>query len=71
MVENQGGHTRPEPTATLPTSISPRLRDILARSRMTSREGRDDVGRAESPDLPLHVLSEDKYGEVVLERLHE
>ena len=24
---------------------------------------------AESPDPPLHVLSEDKYGEVVLERL--
>ena len=27
----RGGHTRPEPAVTLPTSISPRLRDILAR----------------------------------------
>ena len=54
---------------TLPTSISPRLRDILVRSRMTSREGRGDEGGAESPDPPLHALSEDKYGEVVLERL--
>jgi len=36
---------------------------------MTIRERRDDGGGAESPDPPLHVLSEDKYGEVVLERL--
>ena len=36
---------------------------------MTSSEGRGDGGWAESPDPPLHVLSEDKYGEVVLERL--
>ena len=36
---------------------------------MTSREGVDDWRMAESPYPPLHVLSEDKYGEVVLERL--
>ena len=36
---------------------------------MASGEGVDDGRRAESPDPPLHVLSEDKYGEVVLERL--
>ena len=55
----------------MPTSISPRLRDILARSRMTSRGRGGDDGGAEGPDPPLHVLSEDKYGEVVLERLQE
>ena len=53
----------------LPSSISPRLRDILARSRIASSGGSDGGGGAESPDPPLHVLSEDKYGEVVLERL--
>ena len=31
--------------------------------------GSDGAGGAGSPDPPLHVLSEDKYGEVVLERL--
>ena len=31
--------------------------------------GSDGEGGAASPDPPLHVLSEDKYGEVVLERL--
>ena len=67
--ENQRGHTRLKPPAALPSSISPRLRDILARSRMTSRKGRGDDGGSESSDPPLHVLSEDKYGEVVLERL--
>ena len=36
---------------------------------MTSRERMSEGGGAESPDPPLHVLSEDKYGEVVLERL--
>ena len=36
---------------------------------MTSRERRGDEGGTESPDPPLHVLSEEKYGEVVLERL--
>ena len=36
---------------------------------MASSEGGDDGRRAESPDQPLHVLSEDKYAEVVLERL--
>ena len=55
----------------LPSSISPRLRDILARSRITSRERRGDRVGADSPDPPLHVLSEDKYGEVVLERLQK
>ena len=60
------GHTRPEPPVALPSSISPRLRDILARSQMASRGGSDGGGGAESPDPPLHVLSEDKYGEVVL-----
>ena len=30
-----------------------------------------NVGRADSSDPPLHVLREDKYGEVVLERLQE
>ena len=38
---------------------------------MTSREGRGYEGGAESPDPPLHVLSEDKHAEVVLERLQE
>ena len=38
---------------------------------MTSMERGGDVGGVESPDPPLHVLSEDKYGEVVLERLQE
>ena len=37
------GHVRPEPPVTLPSSISPRLRDILARSRMASREGSGDT----------------------------
>ena len=68
-LKTRGGHTRPEPTGVLPSSISPRLRDILARSLMASRGGSDGAGGAESPDTPLHVLSEDKYGEVVLERL--
>ena len=36
---------------------------------MTSRERRGDWGEADSHDPPLHVLSEDKYGDVVLERL--
>ena len=38
-LKTRGGHTRPEPTMALPSSISPRLRDILARSRMASRGG--------------------------------
>ena len=38
---------------------------------MTSREKGGDEGRAEGPDPPLHVISEDKYGDVVLERLQE
>ena len=39
---------------------------------MASRDGGGDDGRrAESPDPSLHVLREDKYGEVILERLHE
>ena len=39
---------------------------------MASRGGGSDgEGGAASPDPPLHVLSEDKYGEVVLERLQE
>ena len=38
---------------------------------MDSRDGRGDTGGADCPDAPLHVLSEDKYGEVVLERLPE
>ena len=38
---------------------------------MTSRERGCVGGGAESPDPPLHVLSEDKFGEVVLERLPE
>ena len=29
-LKTRGGHTRPEPTVALPSSISPRLRDILA-----------------------------------------
>ena len=38
-LKTRGGHTRPEPPVALPSSISPRLRDILARSRMASRGG--------------------------------
>ena len=60
---------RPEPSVTLPKSISPRLRYILARSRLESR--REGDGVEDGFDPPLHVLSEDKYGEVVLERLAE
>ena len=61
---------RPEPSVTLPSSISPRLRDILARSRLVSR--REGDGAEDGVDPPLHVLSEDKYGAmVVLERLAE
>ena len=30
-MKTRGGHTRPEPPVPLPSSISPRLRDILAR----------------------------------------
>ena len=37
-LKTRGWHTRPEPPVTLPSSISPRLRDILARSRLASRE---------------------------------
>ena len=70
-MKTRGGHTRPEPPVALPSSISPRLRDILARSRITSRGRSGDGGGAEGHDPPLHVLSEDKYGEVVLERLQE
>ena len=70
--ENQVlGHTRQEPPVALPSSISPRLRDILAMSRMASRGEGDGGGGAESPYPSLHVLREDKYGEVVLERLQE
>ena len=47
------------------------LRDILARSRLASREGSGDTRLADSPDQSLHVLSEDKYVKVVLERLPE
>ena len=36
---------------------------------MASRGGSDSAGGDWSPDPPLHVLSEDKYGEVVLKRL--
>ena len=36
-LKTMGGNTRPEPPVALPSSISPRLRDILARSRMASR----------------------------------
>ena len=36
---------------------------------MASRERSGDIGGADSPNPPLHVLSEDNYGEVVLERL--
>ena len=46
-LKTRGGHTRPEPTVALPSSISPRLRDILSRSRMASRGGvmvRDGAG---------------------------
>ena len=34
--------------------------------RLANRERGGDEGGAESPDPPLHVLSEDKYDEVVL-----
>ena len=70
-MKSRGGHVRPEPPVTLPSSVSPRLRDILVRSRMASKEGSGDMGGADSPDTPLNVLCEDKYGEVVLERLPE
>ena len=62
---------RPEPPVTLPSSISPRLRDILARSRLASREESGDTRGTDSPDPQLHALCEDKYGEVVLECLLE
>ena len=55
----------------LPSSIRPRLRDILARSRMASSGEGDGGGGAESPDPSLHVLNEDKHGKVVLEQLKE
>ena len=70
-MKSRVGHVRPEPPVTLPSSISPRLRDILARSRLASMEGSGDIGGTDSPAPSLHVLSEDKYGEVVLERLPE
>ena len=38
---------------------------------MASMDGEGDGRMAESPDPPLHALSEDKYGEVVLERSQE
>ena len=38
---------------------------------MTSRVRSGDGGVTDSSDPPLHVLREDKYGEVVLERLQE
>ena len=68
-MKTRGWHTLPEPPVALPSSISPRLRDILARSRLTSEERSGGRCGAGSPDPPLHVLREDKYGEVVLERL--
>ena len=70
-MNTRGWHVRPEPPLTLPSSISQRLRDILARSRMASMEGSGETGGADSPDPSLYVLREDKYGEVVLERLPE
>ena len=71
-MKTRGWNVRPEPPVTLPSSISPRLRDILARSRLASRREGDGVEEgADNSDPPLHVLSEDKYGEVVLERLPE
>ena len=38
---------------------------------MASSGGSDGGGGAASPDPPLHMLREDKYGDVVLERLQE
>ena len=61
-MKTRGGHVRPEPQVTLLSSISPKMRDILARSRLESR--REGDGVEEGADPPLHVLSEDKYGEV-------
>ena len=43
-MSTRGGHVRPEPPLTLPSSISPRLRDILARLQLASREGSGDTG---------------------------
>ena len=68
----RGGHVCPEPQVTLPSSISPRLRDILARSRLSSRREGDGVEEgADNSGPPLHVLSEVMYVEVVLEPLPE
>ena len=49
----------------------PSVRDcaMYSRGRGWLAGGSDSAGGADSPDPPLHVLSEDKYGEVVLERL--
>ena len=52
-MKTRGGHVRPEPPVTLRSSISPRLRDILARSRMTIMEGSGDTGGADSPGQSL------------------
>ena len=68
-MKTRGGHVRPEPSVTLPSSISPRLRDIFARSRLASR--REGDGVEEGADQQWYWLSEDKYGEVVLKLLAE
>ena len=66
-MKTRWGHVRPEPQVTLPSSIGQKLRNILARSRLASRREGDGVEEgADNSDPPLHVLSEDKYGEVVL-----
>ena len=70
-MKSRVGHLRPEPPVTLPSSISPRLRDILARSRLASREGSGGVGVTDSSHQPSHVLNENKYRDVALERLPE
>ena len=71
-MKTRGGHGRPEPPVTLPSSVSPRLHDILSRSRLASRDGGDGAEEwTDGPDPPLHALCEDKYREVVLERFPE
>ena len=49
-LKRRSGHEYPEPAGALPSSISPRLRDILASSR--GRVWRQGYGRLRSAILP-------------------
>ena len=56
-----------EPPVALPSSISPRLSDILSRSRGPSGAESGTEGGEAPTYPPLHALQEEQFGEVILE----